>query len=107
MDEVARHVADEVAPLVSDTQKSSDAVSESIQHAVPIPLPEEPPRDRVIEAVKGRDRVVRWWVHDGAFWVEHWHGPETLPSRTFGEVVRTASRYDWALRHVPKGDDYA
>lgn len=73
---------------------------------VPIPLPPEPPRDRVIEAVDADGNVVERWA-----WREFSWRRETQPggqatqfvigAHTWGDVMAMADRESWSLRHVP------
>lgn len=71
---------------------------------VPIPLPPEPPRDRVVEAVDQDGKVVEQWRWDGELW---WCNDveEGFDASSWDEIVRRAVRWramgnGRTLRHV-------
>lgn len=67
---------------------------------VPIPLPPEPPRDRVIEALDADGTVVERWTSDGLFWVGS--GPHKFAGDwLFDDVLAYARVRNRTLRHAP------
>lgn len=67
----------------------------------PIPLPPEPPRDRVVEAVDGDGKFVELWGNDGTLWVCGGHYFEPCERFDWPRVVGAVMREGWSLRSVP------
>lgn len=77
--------------------------AQPVSHAVPIPLPPEPPRDRVVEAVDQDGTVVERWRWNGEWWC--YDVEEGFGAISWDEIVRRAARWKamgmgWTLRHV-------
>jgi hypothetical protein len=67
---------------------------------VSIPLPSEPPRDRVIEAVDEDGNVARRWLGTDWLWERRDKRDRFDGDYEWREVVAEAVDHGWSLRHV-------